>query len=385
MDKVKEFQKEIKIGEAGYINKNCWLAKNLGYPPSKRCQYCESKFPNCLFFRYLIITLGLVFFIFVTSFLIGENISRLVVVSIFILVIIYGYFFSKSTDDIIVANFAQRKAKELFENLSKTLQQKVDEQTKDIKQAYEIEKKAHEELKLLDQNKTEFMLITQHHLRTPLTSMMGYMDLIDGGAYGKVPKKLNEIIHKVSNSSQNLIKIVNEFLDLSQFQLGEKVVLLRDDVDIRVILEKIVKELDFEAEKKGISLNFEKSKENILPIKVDPSKLQIALSNVIDNSIKYTPKGGVTIQVKNKTTNSDRKIEIIVKDTGIGMEKKDIDSLFSNLLVRGEGAKKVNVTGRGIGLFLSAKIIEAHNGKIWAESAGTDKGSTFHIELPVGD
>lgn len=271
-----------------------------------------------------------------------------------------------------------------IQNFNKTLQQKVDEQTKEIKEAYEVEKQAHEELKKLDENKTEFMMITQHHLRTPLTSMMGYMDLIKGGSYGKVPKKLEEVMQKFSNSSQNLIKIVNEFLDLSQFQLGKQVVSLQDNVDVKVILENILKELSFQAEKRGISLNLEKAKENIPPIKADPSKLQMALFNVIDNSIKYTPKGGITIQVKNKTIDNGRKIEIIVKDTGIGMTKEDIDSLFSNLLARGEGAKKVNVTGRGIGLYLSAKIIEAHNGRIWAESEGEGKGSAFHIELPVG-
>ncbi len=136
MEKAKGAQREIKIGEPGYVNKNCWLAKNLNYPPKKRCQYCESKFPSCLFFRYLIISLVLVIFIIATSFIIRESISRLVVVSIFLLVIIYGYFFSKSTEDIIVANFAQRKAKESFENLSKTLQQKVNEQTENIRRAY---------------------------------------------------------------------------------------------------------------------------------------------------------------------------------------------------------------------------------------------------------
>jgi hypothetical protein len=124
---------KIKIGESGYVNKNCWLARDLGYPPSRRCEYCESKFKNCLFEQYLVITLILVGVLLFVSYFFEQNISKSLIVSLFVLVITYGYFFNKSTEKIIIANFKEKKAKIAFKDLNNNLQQKVDEQTKEIK------------------------------------------------------------------------------------------------------------------------------------------------------------------------------------------------------------------------------------------------------------
>jgi len=111
-----------ELGKTGYINENCWLAKTLNYSPAKRCQYCELKFPNCLFFQYLIISLILILFLLALSFLIEGKISKLVIISIFVFVIIYGYFFNKSTEKIIEANFAQRKTREEIEKRKEDLE-----------------------------------------------------------------------------------------------------------------------------------------------------------------------------------------------------------------------------------------------------------------------
>jgi len=136
MEKGEKSQRE-KIGTPEYINENCWLAKTLNYSPAKRCQYCELKFHNCLFFQYLIISLILILFLFTLSFLIEGKISKLVVISIFALVIIYGYFFNKNTDKIIEANFAQRKATKTLEEARTTLQIKVEARTKELKELAE--------------------------------------------------------------------------------------------------------------------------------------------------------------------------------------------------------------------------------------------------------
>ena len=100
---------------------------------------------------------------------------------------------------------------------------------------------------------------------------------------------------------------------------------------------------------------------------------------MIDNGIKYTRKGGVTIRLKIK----DLRLKIIVKDTGIGLAKEEIKTLFTEFFERGKEAEKVYTTGRGIGLYIAKNIVEAHQGKIWAESEGKSKGSTFYIELPL--
>ncbi|MDI6603078.1 MAG: hypothetical protein QME57_03110, partial [Patescibacteria group bacterium] len=148
-----------------------------------------------MFLHYQIISLILILFILALSFLIGRKNSELLIISVFTLVIVYGYFFNKSTDKIIQANFAQRKANEALEKLNKRLKEKVDEQTKEIREAYEkvekayeIEKKAYQqekenrqkseklarEFERLDRAKTQFLLATQHHLRSPLSIMKNY-------------------------------------------------------------------------------------------------------------------------------------------------------------------------------------------------------------------
>jgi len=358
------------------INKNCWLVRNINDSPAERCKYCQLRFHSCLFFQYIIISFGLtILFITISYFLKGE-ISKLLVIALFTLIIVYGYFFNKSTNSIIKANFAQKEARKALEELSKNLQRKVAEQTKELKAAYQVEKKAKEELEKLNEAKSQFMLATQHHLRTPLTSMQGYIDLLLTGTFGKVSKKVEEALKKLEKSTKNEIKVVEELLSISQFQLGEKVVTLSADVKIEDILEEVVEHTKSEVEKKGIFLRVKKP-EKIPRIKGDEAKLRVALTNIVDNAVKYTQEGGITIKLEPEKN----KLKIIIKDTGIGIDKKEISNLFSRTFERSKKAQKLFATGRGIGLYISAKIIEAHKGKIWAESEGKSKGSTFYIEL----
>lgn len=344
-------KKEIKLGEFGYVNKNCWLARTVGYPPSKRCQYCESRFPACLFFRYLIITVILIFAILLASLLLRENISRLVVVSVFALVIVYGYFFSRSTEDLIIANFGQRKATTAKEDLEK-----------------------------IGEVKNQFMAIANHHLRTPLTAVSWYIDLLLSGKYGKLPKKSKDVIGKIKLSTIDEVKIVDDLLNVSQFQLSKEIIEAKQKINIREMFCKIKCDEEPEVQQKGIYLKIEEM-ENMLMVPADESKLKVALENIVDNAVKYTEKGGVII--KFKIIPDGKKLEIIVQDTGIGMEKTGTESIFTKTFERGEDAQKLFATGKGIGLYLSAKIIEAHKGKIWAESDGKNRGSAFHIELPT--
>jgi len=383
MGKVKKLQREIKIGESGYVNKNCWLAKNLKYPPSKRCQYCESKFPNCLFFRYSIVSLILIIFLLVASFLIEGNVSRLVIISIFVLVIVYGYFFDKSTEDIIEANFAQRKAKESFKDLSRTLQQKVEEQTKKLQASYqkveaafEIEKEAHKELKRVDEAKSQFIMATQHHLRTPLTALKGYLSMSLEGDFGEVGQMLKEKLGFCFDSTNRLIKLVNEFLDLSKLQLGKDILDIKE-ASITEMLQDVIAEVKSEADKKGIYLTLTLPEQNIPLAMADPIKLREALYNLIDNAVKYTEKGGVAVRL----IIENGKLKIVIQDTGIGMTAEEVKNVFSHQFERGEEAKKVYTLGRGIGLFIAANIITEHKGKVWAESSGRGKGSSFCLEL----
>ena len=240
------------------------------------------------------------------------------------------------------------------------------------------------EIKKLDEAKTQFMLATQHHLRTPLTAIQGYLSMITEGSYGEINPIAMEKIRRALESTQNLIKLINEFLDIAQFEVGKEVI-LRKNTQIKDVLQEIINELQHETEVKKLYLKLDKpfidgqETDDLPKMMIDGGKIKEAVYNVVNNSIKYTPAGGVTI----KYGVEKDKLKIEIKDTGIGMEKKDVESLFERTFERGESAKRVYTTGRGIGLYLSGQIIKSHGGRIWATSEGKDKGSTFHIELPV--
>ena len=172
--------------------------------------------------------------------------------------------------------------------------------------------------------------------------------------------------------------VVNEFLDISQFQLGKKVITLQPNVDVGVIFKELEEELHFEAKARNIYLKIQKP-EKMLKIQADSGKLKVALFNLVDNAIKYTRKGGVT--VKYQTT--DNKLKIIIQDTGMGVPKEEQKDLFIRIFERGTKATKVHGTGRGIGLYITYHIIKAHQGKLWVESEGKGKGSAFFVELPI--
>jgi len=265
-----------------------------------------------------------------------------------------------------------------LQDFNKTLQQKVDEQTKNIKKAYEVEKQAHDELKKIDEAKNQFLVLANHHLRTPLTAVSWYVDLLMSGRYGKIPLKSKEIIGKMKESVLDGIKIVNDILDVSQLQLGANIISLKPGVDIKKMLEQTIRSVEPEAEEKGIKINFKFSGKN-KKVSADESKLKAALLNILDNAVKYTEKGKIEAELE---ILEGKKILIAVKDTGIGIPEGELDNIFSKTFERGDDAKTLFASGRGIGLYISAKIIEAHNGTIRAESAGKGKGSKFFIELP---
>ena len=234
-------------------------------------------------------------------------------------------------------------------------------------------------LQELSDAKSEFVSIASHQLRTPLTAIKGYISLLLEGTYGSVSEAQKEPLAKVYTSNERLIRLVNDLLDLSRIEQGKWQYNLAK-VAVSPMIASIVGELKIAAQSKNLSLHFQKPShtEKIL-IWADEEKFRQSVLNLIDNAIKYTEKGGIEVHLEadiNPTL-----IKISVRDTGIGLSADDKSRIFQRFS-RGKDSFKINTGGTGLGLFVAKKIVEDHGGRIFAESPGLGKGSTFIILVP---
>lgn len=257
-----------------------------------------------------------------------------------------------------------------IQDLSQNFQKKVDEQTKELRTAYE-------ELKVLDKAKSEFISMASHQLKTPLSAIKGYISMLIEGCWGELPEKAKEKMKNVFHSNERLIRIVNDLLNISKVELG-KIKLEKTPTQIVDLIQSCYNELKIEAEKKNLEFILEKPKKPLPQINIDSLKIRQVIMNLIDNAIRYTPKGEIKIGAK-KTKSS---ILISIKDTGEGLTKEEIDSIFKGF-VRGSAGINYFIEGAGLGLYVAKKFLELHQGRIWAESKGKGKGSVFYVELPI--
>jgi len=271
------------------------------------------------------------------------------------------------------ASIALQNAKLYSETkgFSEKLEREVEKRTKELSEAYE-------ELKKLDRAKSEFVSIASHQLRTPLTAIKGYISMMLENSYGRAPKKMQKPLENIYASNERLIKLVNDLLNISRIEAGRMEV-QPEETSVEEILKSIVEELKNEVERKGIYLKTEFPKgTKVKKISIDKDKIRQVILNIIDNAIRYTNRGGITV----RTLTKDNKYQIEVADTGEGMTREEISHLFESFS-RGKAGARFWTEGAGLGLYVAKKFVDMHGGKIWAQSPGKDKGSIFFIELPI--
>jgi len=233
-------------------------------------------------------------------------------------------------------------------------------------------------LKELDQMKDDFVSSVSHELRSPLTSIKGYVDFILRGKAGPLNDKLVEYLTIVKNNTSRLGTFINDILDLAKIE-AKRFELGREAVELSPLVEEMVTFFRPQAEESKIQL------ETVIPsglslVSADPDKLRQVFTNLLSNAFKFTPEGGkVTIEARN--SESGNFVEIAVKDTGIGIAKEDLQRVFDKFQqMRPSGSKAKKVKGTGLGLAIVKGIVEAHGGKIWVESE-LNKGSNFIFTL----
>ncbi|MCI0597703.1 ATP-binding protein [Candidatus Parcubacteria bacterium] len=235
---------------------------------------------------------------------------------------------------------------------------------------------ANERLRELDRLKSEFVSIASHQLRAPITAVQGYVSNMTDGSYGKVPKNLEEPLQTIREATRTMVGSIEDYLNISRIEQG-RMRYEKSQFDIADLARKVEEEMAPVARKKNLTLSCVCSEPNVM-VNADVGKIRQVLINIIDNAIKYTAEGSITIAVA-KDSHGAR---ITIADTGAGIPPEEIGGLFEKFK-RARGANKINATGTGLGLYVAKQLVEGHGGTIRAESDGPGKGSRFIIELPL--
>ncbi len=253
--------------------------------------------------------------------------------------------------------------------LNATLQQRIDVATRQLRAS-------NAQLKHLDEVKDEFMSMASHQLRTPLTSVKGYLSMVLDGDVGKISPQQEKLLTEAFNSSERMVRLIADFLNVSRLQTG-KFMIDKSDIELRQIVEQEVRNLTLMAAGRKLTLRLESTDQDI-PLRADGAKLREVIMNFIDNAIYYSTADS-TIAVKLEK-HADY-VEFTVHDTGIGVPKEEQSRLF-NKFYRATNARKQRPDGTGVGLYLARKVVTAHGGSVIFHSV-PGKGSTFGFRIPT--
>ena len=200
------------------------------------------------------------------------------------------------------------------------------------------------------------------------------------GAY-KDAKEEQKALGRIAEANGRLVNLIDTLLDVSRME-DKKIEIHIEDVKIKELLEEVIKEFTPRAESKNLQISYFGEHTTIPSLKVDKEKIRMVLAVVLDNAIRYTKEGNITITSTVQKKRAHSFVQIAVADTGEGLATEEKETIFQSFN-RGEGAQSLWTEGVGLNLYIARKFIEAHGGKIWAESAGKGNGSTFYVELPA--
>jgi signal transduction histidine kinase len=286
------------------------------------------------------------------------------------------FFFAQSTTNFVL--IAVTFALSIFFGFFLVRSVKKEVQARELieRQKEQLEK-ANVRLKELDIQKSEFVSFATHQIRSPLASMKGYASLILEGDTGPVSDALRKVVETILTSTKTLSSVVEDYLNISRIELGTMKYDLRD-VDFGKLVAEVVNEQKPNIDAKGLSFSVSVDASQAYPIKADLDKFKQVLMNIVDNSVKYTPKGSLSISLERDSARGV--IRFKVSDTGVGIAPDVMPKLFRKFS-RASNASEANIHGTGLGLYIAKEIVTAHGGRMWVESEGEGKGSRFVVEM----
>lgn len=342
----------------------------------------EYHFLNTKLFKAQALTYALWLVVGSMYFFAGSIMAKLLVALSVLLTVWFGIMLIRSVR-------LEIQHKEALEVANKEISERKDELQKmadSLAVANEKLSLANQQLKQLDKIKDDFISFASHQLRTPITGVMGYSSLLAEGSYGKLDSKQQDAMEKIRTAAERMSKLVEDFLNVSKIESGGmKYELGRHKIED--ICQEAIAALVPKAGDKDLYLKYEKPKTDLPELLIDGPKIKETISNLIDNAIKYTQKGGVTVRLElaenQQIKTGDKKVvKVTVSDTGIGIPKDELPRLFAKFS-RGKDTKRLHAAGTGLGLYVGKIIVESQGGRVWAESDGEGKGSRFIVELPV--
>lgn len=256
-----------------------------------------------------------------------------------------------------------------IQNFNETLKEKISVATKKLRHT-------NRELHKLDEAKDEFLSMASHQLRTPLTSIKGYLSMVMEGDAGKISDQQRQLLSEAFNSSERMVHLIADFLSVSRLQTG-KFIIDTQPVDLSELVRHEVEALTPLATSHGLKIDFTSpvARRQIL---IDEDKVQQVVMNLLDNAIFYS-RGDSTIKVD--LAYVGKEVVFTVKDTGIGVPVTEQKKLFAKFF-RATNARQQRPDGTGVGLYLAKKVVTAHGGSI-VFSSQEGKGSTFGFRIPI--
>jgi len=231
--------------------------------------------------------------------------------------------------------------------------------------------------KTIEKMKTDFVSLSAHQLRTPLSAINWALDTLLKERLGKLNDVQKKMLEQAKESNQRMLILVKDLLDVVKIEEGKYLGKLVPS-DFLKIVQDVIKDYQEEIRKKEIQFEIQLPSKKLPKVKVDPEKISSVVQNLIDNAIRYNLRGGIMVISLNFDQNN---LFFSVSDSGIGIPKEDQKNIFSKFF-RASNASKLETEGNGLGLFVSKNIIEAHGGKIWFESE-EGRGTTFYFSLPL--